>query len=320
MSGWEPPVADHMAEYEIYGGIIRSEMTLPELHEVHATRANWTFRIGRVRPPLLDPVVLGEERLVDSVAVRLERGANGFRLSFDDTGAFDVSADGGHITWYPARSVTSEIARVDLLGRVLSLALHAQGDLSLHASAVVHRGRALAFLGANGWGKSTLALSLVAAGAPMLTDDTLRVRLETTVTATPGLRSARLWDDSANALGRLDGARPEPDSEKLVIDTLREEELASSPAPLAALYVLIPKVGATSAGTVRRVALTSVSATLAVLPHARIAPLLGGTEVRLMMERVARLVARVPVYGLEVPRQLGTLPDVARTILDWHDA
>jgi hypothetical protein len=307
-----------MAEYEIFGGRLRSEMDLPELREVKPGSANWTFRVAHERPPLLDPITLGEERLVDTVSVRLERAADRYRLSFDDTGAFDVAADGGEITWYPASSASSELARVDLLGRVLSLAVHAQGDVSLHASAVVHAGRAIAFLGMKGRGKSTLALALVSAGARLLTDDTLRVRLADACMATPGLHSARLWHDAADALGRRDAARLEPDGDKLVVDLLDDDEMANASAPLDALYLLAPISGEGGSEGVRRLALASLPATLGILPHTKIAPLLGGTEAGAVMERMAALVRRVPVFALDIPRDLRQLPEIACTILGWH--
>ena len=308
-------MAVRMAEYEIFGGRLRSEVLLPELPEAQPGSANWTFRVADERPPLLAPLRLGEERLVDSVSVRLDRGADRFRLSFDDTGTFDVRFDGAEITWYPQPGVDEELARVDLLGRVLSLAIHAQGDLALHASAVEFEGRAVAFLGAKGRGKSTMALSLVAAGARLLTDDTLRLRLDSPCLATPGLRMARLWSDSASALGRHEGARPEPEGGKLVVDTLAEGQLATAPAPLDAVYVLAP---ASAEAPVSRAPLPPLPAVLGILPHAKLAPLLGRTEGGMLMDRVAQLVRAVPVFALEVPRDLRQLGDVTRRILDWH--
>ncbi len=68
--------------------------------------------------------------------------------------------------------------RADLLGRVMALAAHADGRLTLHASAVSVAGRAVAFVGPKHAGKSTLALALVRKGARLLTDDTLVVRLQ----------------------------------------------------------------------------------------------------------------------------------------------
>jgi len=311
-------MAVSMAEYEIFGGRLRSDMVLPELREVKPGSANWTFRVAQERPPLLDPVALGEERLVDAVSVRLERDADRFRLSFDDTGTFDVGVDGADITWYPLANSSIDLVRVDLLGRVLSLAVHAQGDLSLHASAVEHGGKAVAFLGSKGRGKSTLALSLVGAGARLLTDDTLRLRLDEPCIATPGLHSARLWDDSANVLGRRDAAQVEPDGGKLVVDQLGESELSRDSVPLEALYVLVPVVGDAASAPVRRRALAPLAATLGIIPHAKIAPLLGKAEAGVVMDRVACLVRTVPVYALEVSRDLNRVTEVARTLLEWH--
>jgi energy-coupling factor transporter ATP-binding protein EcfA2 len=50
-----------------------------------------------------------------------------------------------------------------------------RGDLVLHASAAIAGTGAIAFVGDSGMGKSTLATLLALAGAPLLTDDVLRV-------------------------------------------------------------------------------------------------------------------------------------------------
>ena len=86
------------------------------------------------------------------------------------------------------------------MGRVLAIALHAAGDLCFHASAVTIGGTAMAFLGSKGMGKSTIAWALVRAGAKLITDDTLRVRLGPQLTAYPGVHELRLRPDVATYL------------------------------------------------------------------------------------------------------------------------
>lgn len=60
-------------------------------------------------------------------------------------------------------------------GALLAVHLTLRHALVLHASAVDVDGRALAFVGASGTGKSTLAAALGRAGHPLVSDDVLRV-------------------------------------------------------------------------------------------------------------------------------------------------
>jgi len=307
-----------MAHHKIYGGCLESEIAVSGLPISGPCRADWKVRRSEYLEPLLDPVLLGEERLVDTVSVRLERGADRFRLTFDDTGAFDVSLDGREITWTPAAGADQDLAQIDLLGRVLSLAVHAAGDVCLHASAVVVEGHAIAFLGPKGFGKSALAMSLVASGATLLTDDTLRLRLGPRTVATPGPHSIRLWNDVADQLGRRSAMVPELDGGKLVGRSLPDDEVSSEPVPLAALYLLNPVRPSPDVASGRRTLLPSVEATLGVIQHAKIALLLGKSEGAALLHRAASLTSTTPVFRLEVPRDLPQLPVAARHIMGWH--
>jgi len=69
------------------------------------------------------------------------------------------------------------VARVEahLLSFVIPLALLLRGDAILHASAVEIDGKAAAFVGSQGFGKSTLAAAFVRQGFRVLSDDALRL-------------------------------------------------------------------------------------------------------------------------------------------------
>ena len=309
-----------MAHHRIYGGCLETEVTISALPNSEPCRADWRFRRSEHLDPLLDPVRLGEERLVDTVSVRLERGADRFRLTFDDTGTFDVSLDGSEIAWRPAAGADADLAQVDLLSRVLSLAIHASGDLCLHASAVVVDGSAIAFLGPKGFGKSALAMALVANGAALLTDDTLRLKLAPRALATPGPHSIRLWNDVADQLGRRSAMVPEPDGGKLVGRSLPDDEVTDATAPLASLYLLAPMHPSPERASVHRTLLPSVEATLGVIQHAKIALLLGKNEGARLLQQAASLVSTTPVFRLEVARDLAQLPDAAKQVMAWHRA
>ncbi|HEU4643275.1 MAG TPA: hypothetical protein VFS44_12545 [Gemmatimonadaceae bacterium] len=161
------------------------------------------------------------------------------RFIWDDAGAF-VVRDGREILVQPHPGADERLVRLGILGPAMAALLQQLGIVALHASAVRMDDAIIAFLGASGAGKSTLAAAFHRCGAPVVTDDTLAVRLhDGAVLATPGFAHLRLWPDSVTALGGDPGAlaRCEPDREKRVYPTARER-IAHEPLPLRRLYVL----------------------------------------------------------------------------------
>ncbi len=71
--------------------------------------------------------LLGRAELGAGAFGELWRTADGLRMIFDDSGTFDVIGRGRDIVWYPRAGCDAELARVDMLGRVLSLSLYEQG-------------------------------------------------------------------------------------------------------------------------------------------------------------------------------------------------
>ncbi|MDQ3936084.1 MAG: hypothetical protein M3340_15790 [Actinomycetota bacterium] len=125
-----------------------------------------------------------------------------------------------------------------LVGRILPWAAVLRGLEAFHASAIAVDGRAIAFVGPTGAGKTSLAIQLAARGAAFLTDDVLALEQNTYgVVAHPGaaIASVRdteretmapdLWDGVGEVLGY---------SEKTYVGLERFE----SQAPLAGIYFL----------------------------------------------------------------------------------
>ena len=303
--------------YDIYGGRLESEAEIPELRPGAPGTADWRLRIAQTAAPIDAAVAVGEEQLLPDVFARLVRAKDRFRLSFDDTGIFDVSLDGRTISWTPAPGADPELARVDLIGRVLSLAIHAGGDACLHASSVSIGGQAIAFLAPKGYGKSTLAISMVGGGAQLLTDDTLRLRLGDPPIAVPGMYSIRLRDDSAKFAQRPTSAEFDG---KHLIDTWGDRELCPGEAPLVALYLLAPVAPSAERAAVVRRQLSPMHAMLGVAQQGKISALLGKTEGGVVARRIGALAAKVPVYRLEVSRSLDRLTDVVAQLHQWHHA
>jgi hypothetical protein len=238
------------------------------------------------------------------------------RLTFDDTGTFDVLADERRIAWYPGPAATDAAVRADLLGRVMALAAHADGRFALHASAVSIDGRAVAFLGPKHAGKSTLAFALVQRGARLVADDALVIRLdaERTPWATLGVQRPRLWTDSLRALGV---EADSPATEKPTVGPLPPDRLERAEVPLVACYLLNP-VSAEDAPIARSARLSSVQSALAFVRFSKLGALMGGAEAPVVLDRAAQLAGCTPMYAIDVARDLGRLDAAATALLGWH--
>jgi hypothetical protein len=181
--------------YFAYGLRIRSALALPELTPgagLPAGSEDVTIRFGPVQP-LPSP---------------LDRSGFGFWAAGDDAchvldkvGAFLVR--GGHeIVVDAAPGVEDRVLRLSVLGPALGLLLHQRGFLVLHASVVARSGDALAFLGNNGWGKSTIAAALHAKGYDLVVDDVAAIAIdEGQPRVLPGFPQVKLWPEAATLLG-----------------------------------------------------------------------------------------------------------------------
>ncbi len=314
-----------MHDYTVYGGWLRSAIPIPELRPRRIAtsedprQALWHFEVATSpAPAVANGETTGRDELIPGVYAQLIRAPNVVRLAFDDSGTFDVVEHGRRIVWYPRDGCVPDVARADLVGRVLPLTLHDRGLTSLHGSAVVLGTRAIAFLAPKNHGKSTLALALVEQQhARLLSDDTLIVSPETGV-AEPGVHSVRLWDHTARRFSHLRGGRLVL-SEKRVFEELSPEWLAEQAVPLGTIYTLVPAT-TDSVEAARRDARDGPSATLAMIQYQKLGALLAGPDAARVFEHAAALASRVPVYALHVVRDLERLGDVTRSLVNWHNA
>ena len=326
-----------MPTYHAFGGSLESEIEFPELQpSPPSERPDWRLRVSTAphvgapgAPDTPDAPgdsgdsgdfgeLLGEDHVEPTVTVRSYRAPTGYRLRYQDTGVFEVSADGREIVWSAAAGASIEAARMDVLGRVLSVALHAGGRFALHGSGVAIDGHAVGFLAPKFSGKSTLALALVNAGAELLSDDTLPVDLEPAPNAWPGVHTARVFQDSAQRLALVEPVAEPGFTVKHTVATVATPRIRSCPAPLAALYLLAPTPPNVAATPAERTLVTSFAATVELVRHAKVGALLGHSEAGRVLDRAAVVASRVPVYRLDVVRDFAQLDLVVGQILRWH--
>jgi hypothetical protein len=305
-----------MPDLSVFGGCLRSALSFPELRST-AAPPTWTLEISDTEPSLAGAELLGEDVVDADIRVRAYRSDGSYVLDYDDTGIFLIADAGRTLSWWRGKDARDDYARLDVLGRVLPMALHAAGLITLHGSAVAVNGRAIAFLAPKYHGKSSLAFALVSAGAKLITDDALPVTLDTPALARPGVHCVRLFSDSASRLGIPD-AMIESARGKVNMDELPDEQRMQTPSPLDAIYLIVPAPAQEGAPPIRRERVDSVTAALSLVRNAKLGPLLGRSEAPLLFERAVALARVVPVYALSVMRDLSRLDAAAGELMSWH--
>jgi len=228
--------------------------------------------------------------------------ASTIRVHIPRVGAFLVE-DGRRVTFAAAPAATARDIALFLLGSIFGLLCHQRGLFPLHASAVEIGGRAFAFVGESGAGKSTTAAALVQLGHVLLTDDVAVIDLGASspmlVSSSP---TQKLWSDSLRALDIEAGARVRPQLDMDKFERHVGEAFGTTPRPLAAIYhletasddgspMIEPMAGAKAVQAVRR-QIYRLEAAQEM-----------GVESRLFIQS-ATIASAVPQFTLRRPRTL----------------
>lgn len=257
--------------------------------------------------PLLDLDRASADGPPDVAIVRADQagpfGAQGLSSSGSDmvltvTGVARYTIGGGRrIKVEAAPGADWRNLRLYLLGSAFGALLHQRGMLPLHANAIDLNGRAIAFLGHSGAGKSTMAAWFHDRGYRILADDVCVVRAdrEGLAVAHAGLPRLRLWKDALEKGGRssADYQRSFDGLEKFDVPTHKRD--GPDHMPLAAIYRLGRSEACATEAQIRR--LTGVEAVDALVGNTYRGSFvrhLGGTG-RHLMDCVA-LAKAVPVF------------------------
>jgi hypothetical protein len=286
--------------YRAFSMDIESQLLLPEL-KASAARPDLTIRLGSVSKPGSSPFL---ERCVNA-------NQDEVHLFWEGAGSF-VMRGGTEMVVDPVADVEEALLRTGILGPGFATILQQRGHLVLHASAVVTGGKAVAFMGWKGQGKSTLAATLFVRGYPLLTDDLLLLSGKDgeQAMAHPSFPQFKLWPDSAEC-SLCESAETLPrlmaDCEKRV--KCVTEGFAVEPAPLCAIYVLstaseLVASRLTAQETFKQI----VSNTFCARYGSRV---FKGQNGMAHLRNVAKIVTHVPVFKLQRPNSLAKLGQLA---------
>ena len=171
--------------------------------------------------------------------------AGHYRIEYCDGTCVIVDARGERV-WARGAVADVEDTAMYLLGPVLGFVLRLRGVNCLHASAVAIDGRACAFVGASGSGKSSIAAAFARAGFRAVSDDVTPVTEGGSIfTVHPAYPRIRLWPESVHGLFG-DSSRLPPlvaGWDKRCLDLASPPyRFQSEPLPLGAIYLLEPSM------------------------------------------------------------------------------
>jgi hypothetical protein len=173
-----------MKIYKAYNLLIASELDIPELVETEG-KADIIVRFGKFNDSTIiqhndDDCFVGEVPEVGNFFIK-----KGCEVIIDSSPGIDKG-----------------LLRTTLLGPILCIVLRQRGLLVLHASAVNIRGKAVAFIGGQGWGKSTLATAFHTHGYDVLTDDVMPIEVASGEPLVfPAYPQFKIWREAATSLG-----------------------------------------------------------------------------------------------------------------------
>jgi hypothetical protein len=306
--------------YQVCDVTIKSNIALPELPPGNGSNPQCSFDLAEAPEPR--PVAsdwFHKWTFPDGTEwLAFARHASGYLLRFPSLGDFLVSADGKAIRCYPQPGTPIETIRHLFLDQVMPLILSRQGHLVVHASAVLTPEGALAFVGATGQGKSTLASSFSKQGFPFLTDDCLVLKEENgELVATPSYPGLRLWRESVSAVFEREPALTEVAhySTKKRLSQTGELPFSSQAAPLRRVYFLAGPEEARDASAITIERLPARDALLGLVRYAYLLDITDRQRLREEFDCVSRVAVMPLFYRLAFPRHYALLPRVREAIL-----
>jgi hypothetical protein len=315
-------------DYQLYGLRVCTDLRLPfasiEVRDDAADVVVEQAPLGRMPPEPDGPLVASTPCNVHGVDMRAHRGPGGAWIWHRAIGLFYISPGERRVDIYPEADADQRVIGLLLAGQIAVFVLHQRGVPTLHASAVVTKHGAAAFLGPRGQGKSTMAASFLRRGATLLTDDVLPLSCrDGSVYGSPGLPLMKLWPEAAECTLSLTQQLPTMmagyEKRLLALDgrPFAQFALAKHAVPVRGLYVLErydPAVVGDTDVTIHRV--PGPEGVAALLQHISAGAFLRPDEIGRFLPLYARAVAQASVCVLRYPSGFEYQEMVCERILD----
>ncbi len=305
--------------FQLFGLRVTSNRRLPGLDPIptrgRAECASLSVCFGTGVPQEIRALHANHSELFYESLYRTESGEPAFRtwaarneslmrIEYQDSTEFWIDLEGGKIWARWGERSSFEDAAAYLLGPVFGFLLRMRGVICLHASAVALDGRAIAFAGIPGAGKSTTAAAMVQRGWALLSDDIVAIAEHADgFHAVPGHPMVGLWPDAAEKLyGTASAGRALSGNDSKRALSLGGDQFASEAVPLAGIFLLEERSAEPAALRVERMPQQQALISLVANTYAN---LLLNAELR---ERefafLGRLVNSVPVKRLRPDKDI----------------
>ena len=231
---------------------------------------------------------------------------------------FVMPRDGRWIECYAHSESTVEDIELWLFGLVMSFILQSRSVFTLHAAAVNCRGKAIAFLGSNGYGKSTLSFFFAKKGHSLITDDVLPiVEGNGRLFALPGSPSMNLWSQTLDHIGWPDQSSSKSagaaTKHRYGIDKFGFTRNESAVC-LQNIYFLQPRIP-DDAQAVRIDAVTPAEAMVDLLAYTRANSMIEISAQRNLLRTYSLLISQASLRRLSYPRGFEHLDEIYQAIL-----
>ncbi len=314
------PACEPSYDYSLYGLRLRSQikLTLDDIPQEDPPDVELSLGTESIFADATSQVTFDRRNWIH----QHELASGWSYIRFDGLFQFLVSPCGHRIICGLLGAVPLESFQTYALGRAFSFALVKMGYEPLHAATVVVDGRAVAFMGASSFGKSSLAACFVAGGYRLLTDDVLRLYWSgSRYVASPGPPCLKLLPSVARKfLGGVEAGvvmnpREEHARAPKRVFPLSPMQCTSVPVPLGAIYAVTAPREVYRKQRIKIGALSPLQALVKVLSFTHNDKLIDSNRLTRQLEAARRLIAAVPVRSFAYPRVLASLTEVKDALL-----
>jgi hypothetical protein len=293
--------------YSVHGLIIKSEIRLDDLIPAQPGK-DIVISLKKLDKNYLE-TELKDAVVFDPPSCLVRVTKNAICYEWNDLGTALIR-NGNEVFIDPLPGVASEEFSIFITGSILAILLNQRGILVLHAGAVVINGKAIAFLGDKGAGKSTLSACLQSRGHEFITDDLVPITFDGgLVQISPGFPRIKLRADSVKSIG-LDWESL-PEVHKFIDKRSYQDfdNFSTEPVNLSRIYILAEN----PAIEIKK--LESAKAFIEITKHTYLARCLQATgQVAEHFQQCKALISAVPVYSLARPHNYNVLPEIASQI------